>query len=27
MYLASLPCGLAMAAGAFSVIYRHYVDV
>jgi hypothetical protein len=26
MYLASLPSGLAMAAGALSVIYRHYVD-
>jgi hypothetical protein len=26
MYLASLPAGLAMSAGAFRVIYRHYVD-
>jgi hypothetical protein len=27
MYLASLPSGLAMAAGALSVIYRHYAEV
>jgi hypothetical protein len=27
MYLASLPSGLAMAAGALRVIYRHYVEV
>jgi hypothetical protein len=26
MYLASLPSGLAMAAGALRVIYRHYVE-
>jgi hypothetical protein len=26
MYLASLPSGLAMAAGAFRVIRRHYVE-
>jgi hypothetical protein len=27
MYLASLPSGIAMAAGALRVIYRHYVEV
>jgi len=27
MYLASLPSGLAMAAGVLKVIYRHYVEV
>jgi hypothetical protein len=26
MYLASLPTGFAMAAGALRVIYRHYVE-
>jgi hypothetical protein len=26
MYLATLPSGLAMAAGAFRVIYRYYVE-